>query len=284
MPFHLGLGVTETKSSSGREGGRSLKTRVKTARKRSLSSTLWLERQLNDPYVARAKREGFRSRAAYKLIEIDERYHFLKSGQRVVDLGAAPGGWSQVAAGKVGAVEGKGRVIGIDLLDMEPLPGVEFKVMDFLIRGCAASSSWNGSAARPMLCFPTWRRMRPGTRKPISCGSSASWNLPPISPARFCAGGGAFLAKVIQGGTEQSCSPRLKREFAVVRHVKPQASRAGSAELYVLATGFRGGSRAGTGNLLALAGGDGRLCYPARRMRFDAGVRGRRRNAAAALQ
>src|SRR5476651_1307065 len=99
----LDLSVTESKSSSGREGGRSLKTRVKTARKRSLSSTLWLERQLNDPYVAKAKREGFRSRAAYKLIEIDERYHFLKLGQRVVDLGAAPGGWSQVATGKVGS-------------------------------------------------------------------------------------------------------------------------------------------------------------------------------------
>ncbi len=124
--------MTETKSSSGREGGRSLKTRVKTARKRKLSSTLWLERQLNDPYVERAKREGCRSRAAYKLIEIDERYHFLKPGQKVVDLGAAPGGWSQVAAGKVGSEQGKGRVIGIDLLDMEPLPGVEFKVMDFL--------------------------------------------------------------------------------------------------------------------------------------------------------
>src|ERR1700736_4458976 len=104
----------EPKSSSGREGGRSLKTRVKTARKRSLSSTLWLQRQLNDPYVARAKREGFRSRAAFKLMEIDERYHFLKPGQRVIDLGAAPGGWSQVAASKIGAEAGQGRIIGID--------------------------------------------------------------------------------------------------------------------------------------------------------------------------
>src|SRR6516165_7597154 len=123
--------MTESKSS-GREGGRSLKTRVKTARKRSLSSTLWLERQLNDPYVARAKREGFRSRAAYKLIEIDERFSFLKPGQKIVDLGAAPGGWSQVAVQKVGADHGKGRVIGIDLLEIEPLPGAEFKVLDFL--------------------------------------------------------------------------------------------------------------------------------------------------------
>src|SRR5271157_2000754 len=113
--------MTETKSSSGREGGRSLKTRVKTARKRSMSSTLWLQRQLNDPYVARAKREGFRSRAAFKLTEINERYPFLKSGQRIIDLGAAPGGWSQVAAKIVGSDTGYGKIIGIDLLEIEPL-------------------------------------------------------------------------------------------------------------------------------------------------------------------
>src|ERR1700722_4437100 len=103
--------MTETKAPSGREGGRSLKTRVKTARKRSLSSTLWLQRQLNDPYVAKAKREGLRSRAAFKLIEIDERYHFLKPGQKIIDLGAAPGGWSQVAAARIGAADGKARII-----------------------------------------------------------------------------------------------------------------------------------------------------------------------------
>src|SRR5258705_3794373 len=115
------------KKSSGRgDGGRELKVRVKTAKKRSHSSTLWLERQLNDPYVARAKREGFRSRAAYKLLEIDERYHFLQPGQRIVDLGAAPGGWSQVAVRKVGTESGHGRVIGIDLLAIEPLPGANF--------------------------------------------------------------------------------------------------------------------------------------------------------------
>jgi 23S rRNA (uridine2552-2'-O)-methyltransferase len=131
--------LVSEKTGSGREGGRSLKTRVKTARKRSLSSTLWLERQLNDPYVARAKREGWRSRAAFKLIEMDERYHLLKPGQRIVDLGAAPGGWSQVAAQKVGSTEGRGRVIGIDLLDIEQIPGVEFQVMDFQRRGRAAA-------------------------------------------------------------------------------------------------------------------------------------------------
>src|SRR3984957_16722460 len=109
-----------------------LKIRVKTARKRSLASTLWLERQLNDPYVARAKRDGYRSRAAYKLLEIDERYRFLRPGQKIVDLGAAPGGWSQVAATAVGSTEGKAKVFGIDLLPIEPLPGVEFRVLDFL--------------------------------------------------------------------------------------------------------------------------------------------------------
>jgi 23S rRNA (uridine2552-2'-O)-methyltransferase len=143
-------------TGSGRDG--SLKVRVKTAKKRTISSTLWLQRQLNDPYVLQARKDGWRSRAAYKLIEMDERYHLLKPNQKIVDLGAAPGGWSQVAIKKVG---GKGRVIGIDLLDIDPIPGVEFTVI-------------------------------------------------------------------------------LKRGFKTVRHVKPEASRAGSAELYVLATGFKG--------------------------------------------
>ena len=121
----------QKKGGSGNEGGRGLKVRVKTARKRSLSSTLWLQRQLNDPYVSRAKAEGYRSRAAFKLLELDERYKLLKPGQKIVDLGAAPGGWSQIAAKRVQSVDGKGRVIGIDLLDIEPIPGVEFTVMDF---------------------------------------------------------------------------------------------------------------------------------------------------------
>src|SRR5690349_10743216 len=122
-------GKTTSKSGSG---ARALKVRVKTARKRSLSSTLWLERQLNDPYVARAKREGYRSRAAYKLLEIDDKYRLLKPGQRVVDLGAAPGGWSQVAAKRVGSADGRGRVVGIDLLPVDPLAGVDFIALDFL--------------------------------------------------------------------------------------------------------------------------------------------------------
>lgn len=225
--------------ASGREGGRSLKTRVKTARKRSLSSTMWLQRQLNDPYVARAKREGFRSRAAYKLLEIDERYHVLKPGQRIIDLGAAPGGWCQVCADAVGAKEGRGRVIGIDLLDIEFLPGVEFKVMDFLGQEAPARlMEWLGGKAdvvlSDMAANATGHKKTDHLRIVGLVELAADFACAALAP------GGAFLAKVIQGGTEHELLARLKREFAVVRHVKPRASRADSAELYVLATGFRG--------------------------------------------
>jgi len=231
--------VTTSNSSSGREGGRSLKTRVKTARKRSLSSTLWLARQLNDPYVARAKREGFRSRAAYKLLEIDERYHILKAGQKVIDLGAAPGGWSQVAAKKVGAEQGKGRVIGIDLLEIEPPPGAEFKVMDFLAEEAPALLiEWLGGKADVVLSDMAANAT--GHKKTDHLRIVGLVELAADFACEALAPGGAFLAKVIQGGAENQLLARLKREFALVRHVKPQASRADSAELYVLATGFRG--------------------------------------------
>ncbi len=235
--------MTGSNSSSGREGGRSLKTRVKTARKRSLSSTLWLQRQLNDPYVARAKREGYRSRAAYKLIEIDERYRFLKPGQRVVDLGAAPGGWSQVAAQKVGAEQGKGqgkgRVIGIDLLDMEPPPGVEFKVMDFL-EPDAPRLLMDWLDGKADIVLSDMAANATGHKKTDQLRIIGLVELAADFACEVLAEGGGFLAKVIQGGTENELLARLKREFSTVRHVKPQASRANSAELYVLATGFRG--------------------------------------------
>lgn len=230
--------MIDSKTYSGREGGRSMKTRVKTARKRSLSSTLWLERQLNDPYVARAKREGLRSRAAYKLIEIDERYHFLKPGQRIVDLGAAPGGWSQVAGRKVGAAEGKGRVIGIDLLEMEPLPGVEFKVMDFLEADASERlMEWLGGKADVVLSDMAANAT--GHKKTDQLRIIGLVELAADFACEVLAESGTFLAKVFQGGTENKLLARLKRDFAVVRHVKPQASRTGSAELYVLAMGFR---------------------------------------------
>ncbi|WP_330083195.1 RlmE family RNA methyltransferase [Methylocystis iwaonis] len=224
---------------SGREGGRSLKTRVKTARKRSLSSTLWLERQLNDPYVARAKREGYRSRAAYKLIEMDERYHLLKPGARIVDLGAAPGGWSQIAADRVKAKDGRGKVVGVDLLDMEPIPGVQFAVKDFNDEDAPdfIKEMLGGEAdgvMSDMAANATGHKQTDHLRIVALAELAADFAMDVLAP------GGFFVAKVLQGGTEGQLLTRLKRDFAAVRHVKPAASRADSAELYVLATGFRG--------------------------------------------
>jgi 23S rRNA (uridine2552-2'-O)-methyltransferase len=231
--------MTKAGSASGREGGRSLKTRVKTARKRSLSSTLWLERQLNDPYVARAKREGYRSRAAYKLIEMDERYHLFKPGQRIVDLGAAPGGWSQVAANKLKAKEGKGKVVAIDLLDMEPVQGVDFAVKDFNDDDAPdfVKAMLDGDAdavISDMAANATGHRQTDHLRIVALAELAADFARDVLAP------GGFFVAKVLQGGTEGGLLARLKRDFATVRHVKPAASRPDSAELYVLATGFRG--------------------------------------------
>lgn len=224
---------------SGREGGRSLKTRVKTARKRSLSSTLWLERQLNDPYVARAKREGYRSRAAYKLIEMDDRFHLFKPGGRIVDLGAAPGGWSQVAADRVKAKDDRGKVVGVDLLDMEPIPGVAFAVKDFNDADApdVVKDMLDGEAdgvMSDMAANATGHKQTDHLRIVALAELAAEFAMDVLAP------GGFFVAKVLQGGTEGRLLTRLKRDFATVRHVKPAASRADSAELYVLATGFRG--------------------------------------------
>ncbi|MBI1867379.1 MAG: RlmE family RNA methyltransferase [Methylocystis sp.] len=216
-----------------------LTTRVKTARKRTLSSTLWLERQLNDPYVARAKREGYRARAAYKLIELDERFHLLKPGLRIVDLGAAPGGWSQVAAERVKAQEGKGKVIAADLLDMAPIAGVEFVALDFRDETAPQTimAMLGGKAdgvISDMAANATGHKQTDHLRIVALAELAADFARQALAP------GGFFVAKVLQGGTEGQLLAQLKREFAIVRHVKPAASRAGSAELYVLATGFRG--------------------------------------------
>ncbi|HEV2564143.1 MAG TPA: RlmE family RNA methyltransferase [Microvirga sp.] len=217
-------------------GARNLKQRVKTAHKRSLSSQKWLERQLNDPYVARAKREGYRSRAAFKLLEIDEKYHILKPGQRVVDLGAAPGGWSQIAAKKVGP---KGKVVGIDLLPIDPMPGVEFIQLDFLDESAPGKliEMLGGPADVVMsdMAANTTGHKKTDHLRIIGLAEAAIYFAREI-----LAPGGAFVAKVFQGGTENQLLADLKRDFAVVRHVKPAASRADSAELYVMATGFRG--------------------------------------------
>ena len=229
--------MTTKKSGSGR-GERELKVRVKDKRK-SQSSRTWLERQLNDPYVIRAKREGFRSRAAFKLIEIDDKHHLLKPGAKVADLGAAPGGWSQVAVKRVGP---RGRVVGIDILAMDEIPGVAFAQIDFL--DPAAPDKLKAMLGGPadvvlsdMAANATGHRATDHLKIMALVEAAAEFAREVLKD------GGAFLAKVIQGGTESALRAALKRDFAMVKHVKPAASRADSAELYVLATGFRGASR-----------------------------------------
>jgi 23S rRNA (uridine2552-2'-O)-methyltransferase len=224
---------------SGREGGRALKIRVKTARKRSLASTLWLERQLNDPYVAKARREGYRSRAAFKLLEIDEKHRLLKPGERIVDLGAAPGSWSQVAAERTRAEDGRARVIAIDLKDMVPIEGVEFRRMDFHDADAPerlrqALSGPADGVLSDMAANATGHRKTDQLRIIGLVELAADFALEVLAP------GGFFLAKVLQGGAEGELLARLKHSFALVKHVKPKASRSDSAELYLLATGFRG--------------------------------------------
>ncbi|MEX0752792.1 MAG: RlmE family RNA methyltransferase [Xanthobacteraceae bacterium] len=223
---------------SGRGRGRALKVRLKRARSRSLSSKVWLERQLNDPYVARAKREGYRSRAAYKLVEIDDKHRFLKPGAKVVDLGAAPGGWSQVAAKRVGAGEGKGRVVAIDLLAVEAIPGVEFLHLDFLDpRAPEELRALLGGPADVVLSDmapnTTGHRRTDHLRIMALLEAAADFARAVLKP------GGVFVAKVIQGGTEAALLAELKRNFATVKHIKPAASRSDSAELYLFAGGFR---------------------------------------------
>ncbi|HZZ25666.1 MAG TPA: RlmE family RNA methyltransferase [Roseiarcus sp.] len=208
-------------------------------RKRTPASARWLERQLNDPYVAQARREGYRSRAAYKLIEIDDRYKMLKRGESIVDLGAAPGGWSQVAAARVGSHEGRGRVLAIDLLEMDAIEGVEFRQMDFHDPAAPAQlREWLGGPADGVLSDMAANAT--GHRKTDQLRIIGLVELAADFASEVLAPGGFFLAKVLQGGADGELLARLKREFATVRHVKPKASRADSAELYLLATGFRG--------------------------------------------
>jgi 23S rRNA (uridine2552-2'-O)-methyltransferase len=218
---------------------RPLAVRLKSRKKRTVSQKRWLERQLNDPYVARARREGLRSRAAFKLIEIDDTYHVLKPGARVVDLGAAPGGWSEVAAKRVGAAEGRGKVVAIDLLEMAPMPGVAFRQVDFLDPSAPAvlNEMLGGGAdvvLSDMAANATGHKKTDQLKILALVEAAAEFARAVTRP------GGAFLAKVLQGGTEAALLAQLKRDYATVRHVKPQASRADSSELYLLATGFRG--------------------------------------------
>jgi 23S rRNA (uridine2552-2'-O)-methyltransferase len=212
---------------------------VRTGGKRKLSSKLWLERQLNDPYVAQAKRDGFRSRAAYKLMEIDDKHRLLKPGMTVVDLGAAPGGWSQIAARRVGAAEGKGKVIAIDLLEMPEIPGVEFAQLDF--HADDASEKLRAMmGGRADVVMSDMAANTTGHRKTDQLRIVGLVEIAVAFAAEVLNPGGVFLAKVFQSGADAELLAQLKRDFASVKHVKPAASRQDSAERYVLATGFRG--------------------------------------------
>jgi 23S rRNA (uridine2552-2'-O)-methyltransferase len=227
-------------SSKGPGGGqRQMHVRLKTARKHRPSSQRWLERQLNDPYVAASKRDGMRSRAAYKLKEIDDKHRLLKPGAVVVDLGAAPGGWSQIAAERVQSIAGKGQVVAIDYLAMEPLPGVEAIELDFTAEDAEArlkSMLRDGRADIVLsdMAAPTTGHTRTDHLRIMGLAESAAYFACDVLRP-----GGAFVGKVLQGGTERELLDLLKKRFAKVQHVKPPASRTDSAELYVLATGFR---------------------------------------------
>ncbi len=216
--------------------------RIKTARGRSVSSTRWLERQLRDPYVAAARREGLRSRAAYKLIEIDDRFRLLRPGARVVDLGAAPGGWSLVAAERVRAAAGgpgAGRVVAIDLQEMEPIAGVEILHLDFMAEEApdrlrAALGGPADVVLSDMAAPASGHAQTDHLRIMALLEAAYDFARTVLAP------GGAFVGKVLRGGAERGLLDALKRDFQAVRHVKPPASRQDSAEIYVVATGFRG--------------------------------------------
>jgi 23S rRNA (uridine2552-2'-O)-methyltransferase len=218
---------------------------VKTGGKRKLSSKLWLERQLNDPYVVQARRDGYRSRAAYKLLEIDDKHHLLRSGMTVVDLGAAPGGWSQIAAKRVGAGSGKGRVVAIDLLEMPDIAGVTFAQLDFMREDAPEKlmAMLDGRAdvvMSDMAANTTGHRKTDQLRIVGLVETAAAFACDVLKP------GGTFLAKTFQSGADADLLAQLKRDFVTVRHVKPAASRQDSSERYVLAMGFRGGARGET--------------------------------------
>jgi 23S rRNA (uridine2552-2'-O)-methyltransferase len=217
--------------------------KLRPDKRRTASSRAWLQRQIDDPYVARAKREGFRSRAAYKLAEIDDKFHLLKPGARVVDLGAAPGGWSEIAAQRVGPT---GRVIALDVVDMKPIAGVAFLQLDFLDAAArerlkeVLGGKEQGKAdvvLSDMAANATGHRQTDHLRIMALAEAAAAFAREALAP------GGSFLCKVLQGGTETTLLSELKRDFAAVKHVKPPASRADSAELYLLAREFRGGGK-----------------------------------------
>jgi len=224
----------------GRRSDRDLKVRVKTAKGRKIGSTLWLQRQLNDPYVARAKAEGLRSRAAYKLIEINERYKLLHKGMRVVDLGAAPGGWSQIAAPIVGSTADKPLIVGIDFLEMDPIDGVTLLQKDFTDDDAPKLLIEALGGHKPDLVLSDMAAPTTGHRATDHLRIMALVELAADFAIQVLAPGGAFVSKVFQGGTEHELLAMLKRHFTTTVHAKPPASRTGSAETYLVAKGFKG--------------------------------------------
>ena len=234
---------TPDKNTSGR-GQRDLRVKVKTAKGRKLSSTLWLERQLNDPYVQRAKRDGFRGRAAYKIMELDDRYGFLKPGGRVVDLGCAPGGWCQVAVPRVNALgdnpkKPQGRVIGVDLQEVEAIPGAELHQLDFLSdEADALVKGWLGGRAdvvmSDMAASASGHKGTDHLRIIALIEAALAFAFDVLEDD------GTFVAKVLAGGAENEMNAILKKNFKKVANVKPPASRSDSSEKFVVAMGYRG--------------------------------------------
>lgn len=234
-----GKGRSKSELGANERTGRLLHTKVKTARGRKTSSKRWLERQLNDPYVAEARARGLRSRAAFKLMQLDDRYHLLKPGDNVVDLGAAPGGWTQVAVSRVKAEKGMGQVLAVDILEMEPIPGAKIMQLDFTAPDAdekvkAELGGPVNAVISDMAAPTTGHRQTDHIRIVHMCELALLFAEEVLAP------GGVFIAKVLKGGTEGELLEKMKKKFTTVRHAKPDSSRSDSAEAYVIATGFRG--------------------------------------------
>ena len=236
--------MAKTPGNNSGRGQRDLRVKVKTARGRKLSSTLWLERQLNDPYVKRAQADGYRGRAAYKILELDDKFRFLVPGARVVDLGCAPGGWCQVAVQRINALgtrQGKkvGTILGVDLQEVESIPGAEIHVLDFMEDDADAKvKAWlNGPAdvvMSDMAAASSGHKQTDHLRIIALCEAAAYFSFDVLTP------GGTFVAKVLAGGAEGELQALLKQKFTTVINMKPPASRSSSSEKFVVATGFRG--------------------------------------------
>lgn len=234
-----GRGGGTSRDDKTKVTGRNLTKKVRSAKGRKLSSTRWLQRQINDPYVAEARIRGYRSRAAFKLLELDGRFQFLAPGKRVVDLGAAPGGWTQVAVERVCTKKGGGRVVGMDLLEMDPVVGAEILTGDFLddrapVRLCEALGGPADVVLSDMAAKATGHAATDHLRIMGLCDAALMFARDVL------VSGGIFVAKVLQGGTENRLLADMKRDFTTVRHAKPPASRSGSAEMYVIAAGYMG--------------------------------------------